>query len=206
MGHTSGRCMPCLGTKAKCQSKSLKIEDMIVCGMWQITVIFTVYVTKGFSGRTVKTPSPRKRSFWNLVYGHFMPCGGWGQNSSAVLLAQLMLKFRNLEHFDSIWTCFFVSVWNHSSVATTIIIKLFLLSHTVKSEFKFCSCPLGVYHWKQCVTPKKCDNENFRWFPVVCFFFFWSPSLTLVALTQLFYTLAEICPMIYVTSEGNGVI
>lgn len=35
-----------LGTKAKCQSKSLKIEDMIICGMWQITVTATEYITK----------------------------------------------------------------------------------------------------------------------------------------------------------------
>lgn len=37
---------PGLGTKAKCQSKSLKIEDMIVCGMWHITVTATKCVTK----------------------------------------------------------------------------------------------------------------------------------------------------------------
>lgn len=46
MWHTSGRCVPCLGTKTGCQSKSLKIEDIIVCGMWQITVIFTTCITK----------------------------------------------------------------------------------------------------------------------------------------------------------------
>lgn len=38
--------MPGLGTKAKCQSKSLKIEDMIICGMWQITVTATKCITK----------------------------------------------------------------------------------------------------------------------------------------------------------------
>lgn len=101
MGQTSGRCMPCSGTKAKCQSKSQKIEDMIVCGMWQITAIFIMCMTKGFSGRTVKTPSPRKRSFWNLVCCHFMPRAGWGHSNTAVLLAQLMLKLRNSEHVGS---------------------------------------------------------------------------------------------------------
>lgn len=34
-----------LDTKTGCQSKSLKIED-IVCGMWQIIVIFTMCMTK----------------------------------------------------------------------------------------------------------------------------------------------------------------
>lgn len=40
--------MPGLGTKAKCQSKSPKIEDMIVRGMWQITVTATKCVTEAF--------------------------------------------------------------------------------------------------------------------------------------------------------------
>lgn len=101
--------------------------------------------------------------------------------------------------------CFFVSVWNHSSVATTVIIKLFLLSHTVKSESQFCACPLGVCHWKQCLMAKKCDNKNFRWFPLFGLFF-WLPSVTHIDHTQSFYTLAEIWSTIYLTSEGYGVI
>lgn len=46
MRHTSGRCVPGLATQAKCQSKSQKIEDMIVCGMWQIIVTATRCITK----------------------------------------------------------------------------------------------------------------------------------------------------------------
>lgn len=38
--------MPGLGTKVKCQSKSLKIEDVTACGMWQITVTATKCITK----------------------------------------------------------------------------------------------------------------------------------------------------------------
>lgn len=82
-----------------------------------------------------------------LEFGLLSLYAMWGgYNSSAVLLAQLVLKFRNFEHFGSISVCFFVSMWNCSSVAPTIITNPFLLSHTMKSELEFCSCPPGVYH------------------------------------------------------------
>lgn len=60
--------MPCLGTK--CQSKSLKIEDVIVCGMWQITVIATTCVTKEtFLEEMQGQPHPGNNLFgmWSIV-------------------------------------------------------------------------------------------------------------------------------------------
>lgn len=44
-----------LGTKTKCQSKSLKIEDMTVCGMWQISVTATECITRETSERNTGT-------------------------------------------------------------------------------------------------------------------------------------------------------
>lgn len=68
-------CMPGLGTKAKCQSKSLKTEEMIVCEIWQITVTATKYITKEAVLEEMQGQARfRKQSFWNLVSCLFMTC------------------------------------------------------------------------------------------------------------------------------------
>ena len=67
---TSGRCIPGLGTKVKCQNKSLKIEDMVVCGMWQITVTATKCITKEtFLEEIQGQPDPGNGLFgiWSFV-------------------------------------------------------------------------------------------------------------------------------------------
>lgn len=79
MWHASGRCLLGLGTKSKCQSKSLEIEDTIICGMWQITVWVPEWITReAFLNRMEDGLIP-EWCFWNLVY---CPCMFWGWHNS----------------------------------------------------------------------------------------------------------------------------
>lgn len=64
-----------LGTKAKCQTQSLKIEDMIVCGMWQITVTAMLCTTRETFLKEVKDNVIQTMGFLKLGLRHFMPCG-----------------------------------------------------------------------------------------------------------------------------------
>ena len=92
--------MPGLGTKAKCQSKSLKTEEMIVCEIWQITVTATKYITKEAVLEEMQGQARfRKQSFWNLVSCLFMTC----VDTIAVLICwhNQCWNSENLEHFGS---------------------------------------------------------------------------------------------------------
>lgn len=74
-----------LGTEAKCQSKSLKIEGMMVYGMWQITVTAAECITRETFLKEVKDSLIQEMVF--LKFGLLSLYAMWRSNSSALLLA-----------------------------------------------------------------------------------------------------------------------